>query len=301
MRLGVMEIFSLLIDVRTLGIEANSNQDKALERRILPKKPRTGSTHVTKLMKSPVRRCKKPLAHHDPELEVQSSFAVASDGFVGEELTINTTKKKRTKRPGTSIVGPKQFVSAVARLALGNGRLPSPELDFTNPSLALSDCGSFNRIHTPLEAENNLYIATPKYLALVSRHNEVSRRSMENNHFQIQENAIHTQLSSITAPARHDSDSSQSVVMKDDGFTNNNQYPTIGVSFEEEDHNAKSFTNNNEGNETDCSGHSQLVSLRRKPTYVNDTSYFSNAMNSLDLSVIDIMTRVRSQFPDAII
>ncbi|KAF2129596.1 hypothetical protein P153DRAFT_396853 [Dothidotthia symphoricarpi CBS 119687] len=275
---------------------ASSSQIKASTSRA-PWTPRASSIYPAKSSNSPTRGYKRPTTHSNLELQIQSAFAVASDGFVGEELTITRTQK-RTKRSGKNILQETQLGFASGGLVLGNGRLPSPRHECISPSLPDSGLRSSSGLHTPFQVGSSQRSAIPIQLILTRNHNVTDSRPVESGCFRKRETAVHTQLSSITAPLRRDSESSRSEAMDEDDHINDNGDPNIDGSVSGESQNSDGFINDEECDGTDSTSPSRFKHLSRKPTYVDDSSYYQQAMHDLDMNMTHLVDRVRSRYPD---
>ncbi|KAH7068884.1 hypothetical protein BKA63DRAFT_580677 [Paraphoma chrysanthemicola] len=183
-----------------------------------------------------------------------------ADGFEGDELII-TTEKKRRRRANLTRHEPLLGSFPVgARLALTTGMLPSPRTPHEVESFLSHETP------TPLASEtiDKVTPETPPNQAGPGRQDVPDNGiSFPRCQRADQDTAICSQLLSITAPVRRESESSESV-------------SSIGTysSDDEEFSNADAM----EYSSLDCTFNQQP----QRPTYAGDMRYFENAMYHLD-------------------
>ncbi|KAH7089025.1 hypothetical protein FB567DRAFT_323024 [Paraphoma chrysanthemicola] len=186
---------------------------------------------------------------------LQTQFV--ADGFEGDELNITTEKKRRRRAistrpdplPGSFPVG--------ASLALATGMLPSP----VNPHEAESFLS--HETATPLTSEIIDKEPPPNQPVPGRPYVPDNRTSFSRCQREDQDTAICSQLLSITAPARCDSESSESDSSID------------ACSLDDEEIANADAT---EDSSLDCAFDQQPP----RPTYTGDLRYFENAMYHLD-------------------
>jgi hypothetical protein len=191
------------------------------------------------------------------------SSCFVADGFVGSELTVEPARKPlrrakivpRQSKPDAGKVG----------LALVDGLLPLPNFQYTKMTI--------DPEHETEEALHSFDVnsvevkAMPGQLDLVRTSAEKDFKQPRFQQVQQAKHTVKSQLSSITAPIRRESESSNSDVFNEGEST---------MDGEEEAHDAE---------EMDETAYSQSASLlRQRSTIVVDYGYFENAMHDLEIA-----------------
>jgi hypothetical protein len=198
-----------------------------------------------------------------------TNFAVASDGFIGAELT--TRHKKGTTRPRDSnYKRTKRSTCTSRRLALACGHLPAPQLEHHVGAPPLSEpVLPLGGAHTSFQAQIHMHerpILTQCALTKTQRAtSDEEPRYRYGCYLRQHENLVCSQLSSITAPVRR--------FLEDSGSEHfyRERYPSDGFD-------------NNTDSAHDITQSPHIVPLACMPIFAEDTSYFENAMHNLDVA-----------------
>jgi hypothetical protein len=184
-----------------------------------------------------------------------------SDGFVGAELDIKSRNKQAMPRRKVRTELRKR-ISVGRGLALTAGALPVPtkDQDEDRETWIPMERSHIERPQSPLKTACTVEdIAKPvQPVVTVSRNAKVEEHP-RNRRSPREEVLVMHQLSCVTAPFRHDSESSDS-------------------EMSEEDH---SMNDEDESDADEVTSWAPSVYLTRTPTISDETSYFENAMYSL--------------------
>jgi hypothetical protein len=190
-----------------------------------------------------------------------------ADGFVGSELH-SASRKGRTRRSKT-LQARKEKPVVVRELALQSGRLPISETENAGLSMAHAIDNSlyFDHLHTMSGLEERQNKAQPGQLVLTrSQSVALSERSREGRPKQCDKAILH-QLSSITAPIRRESGSSDSDIVEEEGNMDSEDGYDTDNADEVDDYNAR------------------YMLPTQVPTFADDTSYFQTAMQQLEVGL----------------
>jgi hypothetical protein len=140
------------------------------------------------------------------------------DGFVGREFRY--TSKKRSGTRYKTAPTPKKKPTVIRALALGSGPLPISAVPEVGISIVQTDNSShFGHLRTmsgPEDYQNN---ARPGQLVLTKSQGSVWDKASSHRLPEQYNKAILHQLSSITAPLRRESGSSESSIVEEEGNT----------------------------------------------------------------------------------
>jgi len=186
---------------------------------------------------------------------------LVADGFEGTELHVVSTRKPRRRVKNAT----RQVTHSpvVVRLPLASGCLPEPPgLNEVFPSVA----GRATResAQTPvLELSHERATTTPSQINSTKTRSTLEDLETQRNSTRRRESAIRSQLQSITAPVRRDSESSES-----EGITED-----------------QSIVADDEDIDADTVDGTPRTSARfgRRQTFIQDHSYFESAMHHLGI------------------
>jgi hypothetical protein len=145
-----------------------------------------------------------------PKQQARTSLHFVADGFVGSELRIELTKKSQRRAK----VVPRQSKSnlAVARLALVTGLLPTPIVQHAEMMATPNNMPS-EALYEPLKIARG-----PAQLDSIRAQGLTDGRQTQIRQVARGEHTVRNQLSSITAPLRRESESSESDVVTEREF-----------------------------------------------------------------------------------
>jgi hypothetical protein len=205
-------------------------------------------------MTSPARFKERYLGPFKIIPQSRLGIQVVPDGFVDHEL--HCTSKKGSGRRSKTVSTQKRKPVVVRELALGNGLLPVSENRESGISMTSVDDDSLY-----LDQSN----AKPGQLVLTRSQSVIQNEASSQVLLAQRDSAILHQLSSITAPLRRDSDSSESDTMADEGDIDFEDSHDTDDADEADDYDAR------------------YVLSTQMPTFGDDKSYFETAMQHLEV------------------
>jgi hypothetical protein len=180
--------------------------------------PKSGSPLRDRTFKSPTKPNQDRLAPSELFPQSRLGMQFAPDGFVGRELQ-STSLTGRTSRSKTLPARRKKKPIVIHELALGSGPLPVMVTENTGTSMAHANENSLylNHLPTTPEREEQQNKVKPGQLVLArSQSVTLGERSREDLPKQCEKIILH-QLSSITAPLRRESGTSESDTTGEEG------------------------------------------------------------------------------------
>jgi hypothetical protein len=229
----------------------------------MAQQPNLDSSFRNRLFKSPTKRKQERLTSSRLFPQSWSGMQFA-DGFVDHELN-SASRKGHTRRSKT--VSARRKKPVVRELALGSGPLPVSETENAGLLMAHANDNSLclDHLHTTSGLKEHQNKTKPGQLVLTrSQSVALSERSRVCRPKQCDKAILH-QLSSITAPLRRESGSSDSDIVEEEGKMDSEDGNDTDSDNEVDDYNAR------------------YILSTQVPTFADDTSYFQTAMQQLEV------------------
>ena len=200
-------------------------------------------------------------AANDSRDHPRLSFGNSSDGFVGSEHGY-VLKKRSRQRGNTAPI--ERNVAATRGLALAGGPLPAPTVETIEALVSTERFSSpyYNPSHVQYVPGHFQGISRPVQHPVAKNQSICANRQTGEHRPQQWDTAIRDQLSSITAPVRRGSESSES-----------------GPSEEYSSYNGEDVSDIGNDNVTSSS---QFVPLVRAPSYADSPGYFDHTLHCLE-------------------
>lgn len=239
---------------QNLKIDSHSGREERATYH-LTQQLRTGtgtSQPVGRLRDSKLNLRKLP-AQSVPRLGAHVGLNSIADGFEAQEFVITQTRKSPRRKKNLAREPKATLMMPV--LELSNGLLPPPAI---HDSIYLP-----TRTQTKVDLSCTETATRPGQLTLTKPESASKPEHTEKRDAQRLETIVRNQLSCITAPVRHDTESSDSDAIPE--------------------HHGNDDEENDYSDGTDDTTHSfHFGSPTRRPTLVDDTSYFEAAMHHLE-------------------
>lgn len=238
--------------------------------------PRSQNTYPVQQLRYPLSKAPNPALPVRPKQTMQPSPHFVADGFVGDELLFISTRKPR--RRGKIEPRGAKSKPTVAALTLAKGSLPAPILQLGLPSAAKDARAAPLRV-TVTKGRYSDDTNTPGHLVFTRTQctaddlKPQQQQQVEECVVRDHSSAIRTQLSSITAPMRRESESSVS---------------------EENSESDRQTSYDAENDDLEEAAHPSTHPNART-TFVGDShGYFEAAMHGLD--IVKAMSRDKQEF-----
>ncbi|KAF1846616.1 uncharacterized protein K460DRAFT_127088 [Cucurbitaria berberidis CBS 394.84] len=220
------------------------------------RKPTEGRFTSIRPTNSPTRIYQRlpVLSNSNSKQKSQLCFARASDGFIGSERGFVMKKRPRPRRKAAPVG---KRLAQVGGLTLASGFLPVPAL----VSMERINSPCLDQSHVPVVLEHFQERERSGQLPMARRQSGVEVESTTKQRSQQWDKTVYNQLSSITAPVRRFSESSESVSPAEEN---------CWCSEDDSDIDTNNGVNG-----------ARFLHLGRTPSFADDTSYFEHAMHHL--------------------
>lgn len=197
---------------------------------------------------------------------VSSGFETASDGFVGTELNLTSTRRTARRKGAVSTKG--ENITVVPELALGSGPLPDPPVLTAGTSVSLQHGATRYYPNMPAPSNPEPSEDAVEILPLATTERTAQDNTQKVSPSQQWESVMRSKLSNVTAPMRSESSDSEN---DDDDEHSAVEGEEEGADDADED-----------GGYVNLISHSNFVPLARTLTFAMETDYFGSAMQHLD-------------------
>ncbi|KAF2829288.1 hypothetical protein CC86DRAFT_187751 [Ophiobolus disseminans] len=210
--------------------------------------------------RSLISALREPAAPMKSQQVCRTGLQFVADGFVGCELDVISTTKPRQRARIDSRKG--KHPSVGSALALASGSLPLPPNQGEVLSIVSQHVTTELSQSSVLAYSHEQAATAPSQLTLTKTQGTTENASPYHLSLTRWESAIRNQLSSIIAPVRRHSESSESEAITEHQSTLDDEDTFEDDSTEDTTYNP--------------------VHLGRRPTFSDDHSYFKRAMQELD-------------------